>query len=256
MTSILLTRTGAVAEVVLNRPEKKNALRNADWQLLRRTMESLGAEADPARCVLVRGEGGCFSAGHDLSGADARVLDARETITEYVNTALLAVRDIGIPTIAAVAGPCVGGGLGIAMACDIVLAADDAVIGSPFRNIGIMLDAGGHYFLRDRVGHHKASQIIYTGRMFSGREAFDMGLVCEAYAPDALLKEARALAQRIADGPTAAFAASKRILLEAGEYSETLAREAEEQAEIFKTTDAAEGLAAFNEKRKPVFVGH
>ena len=246
MTSILLTRTGAVAEVVLNRPEKKNALRNADWQLLRQTMETFGEEAEPVRCVLVRGEGGSFSAGHNLTGADARVLDAQETITEYVNPALLAIRDLGIPTIAAVAGPCVGGGLGIAMACDIVLAADDAVIGSPFRNIGIMLDAGGHYFLRDRLGHHKAAQIIYTGRMFSGREAFDMGLVCEAYAPDALLNEARALAQRIADGPTAAFAASKRVLLEAGGYAETLAREAGEQAKIFKTTDAAEGLAAFN----------
>ncbi len=255
MTSIQVTRSGAVAEVVLNRPEKKNALRNADWRLLRQTMETLGAEADPVRCVLVRGEGGSFSAGHDLTGADARVLDARETITEYVNPALLAVRDIAIPTVAAVDGPCVGGGLGVAMACDIVLAADDAVLGSPFRNIGIMLDAGGHYFLRDRLGHHKASQIIYTGRMFSGREAFDMGLVCEAYAPDALLNEARALAERIADGPTAAFAASKRILLETSGYAESLAREADEQAEVFKTLDAAEGLAAFNEKRQPVFLG-
>ncbi len=91
----------------------------------------------------------------------------RESITECCTPALLGVRDIASPTVAAVDGPCVGGGLGVAMACDIVLAADDAVLGSPFRNIGIMLDAGGHYFLRDHLGHHKASQIIYTSLLYT-----------------------------------------------------------------------------------------
>lgn len=253
MAAVELEVHGDVAEIVLNRPDKKNALRDEDWLLLRDVVGQ--AERSPARCVLFRGAGDSFCAGWDLSQADAAQVDARKTVGEIVNPALVAIRNLRLPTIAAASGACVGGGLGIAMACDIVLAAEDARFGSPFRNIGILLDSGGHHFLRERLGHYKASQLIYTGKLIDGREAHRIGLVCEVYPAARLLDEARAMAAGIAGGPTAAFVLSKKIMMSGADYKETLALEADGQAEIFATQDAAEGLRAFREKRKPTFIG-
>ena len=252
MASIELHIGDGIAEIVLNRPSRKNALRNEDWLAMRDTVAAL---PDAARCVLMRGEGGAFCAGWDLDQWSEGPVDARHVVGDIVNPALRAIRDIPVPTIAAVEGACVGGGLGIAMACDIVLAAEDATLGSPFRNIGILPDSGAHHFLRERLRHHRASQLIYTGRLFDGAEAHRLGLVCEACPPERLVAEARALAATIASGPTAAFAESKRILLADAGYAETLDLEAEGQGRVFATADAAEGLDAFLAKRKPQFQG-
>lgn len=253
MATIDLVVTDDVAEIVLSRPEKKNALRNEEWTLLRETFERTAGL--PVRCVLLRGEGEDFCAGWDLSQAQVGEVDAAHIIREVVNPALSAIRCFEKPTIAAVKGACLGGGLGIALACDIVLAADTAKLGSPFRNIGIMPDSGAHYFLRERLGHHKASQLIYTGKLMDGNEAHRLGLVCEVRPAASVLEQARTMAAQVASGPTASFVASKRILLEGAGYEQTLALEAGGQAAIFRTADSAEGISAFLEKRKPVFVG-
>lgn len=253
MATIELAVTGDVAEIVLNRPERKNALRNEDWELLRETMEHASARA--VRCVLVRGEGEDFCAGWDLGQASGGGVDAAHVVGDIVNPTLRAIKTFEKPTIAAVKGACVGGGLGIAMACDIVIAADTAALGSPFRNIGILPDSGAHYFLRQRLGHHKASQLIYTGAMIDGNEAHRLGLVCEVRPAASLLDEARVMAVKVASGPTAAFVASKRILLCEPGYEEALSLEAAGQAEIFATADAMEGISAFLQKRKPNFMG-
>jgi len=246
--------SGDVMEIVLNRPSKKNALRNEDWQLLADLAKSVSSSN--ARCLIVRGEGGSFCSGWDLSGRNDANFDARSVVVDYVNPALMALRNIEIPTIAAVSGICLGGGFGIAMVCDIVLTAEDAIFGSPFRSKGIMLDAGGHYFLRDRLGHHKASQFIYTGKMITGGEAHQLGLVCESYPAEKLLEEARLMAQDIASGPTMAFKASKRVLLAGLNYQSSIDMEAREQGLVFETADATEGVSAFLQKRQPVFHGH
>ncbi|WP_137388526.1 enoyl-CoA hydratase/isomerase family protein [Rhodoligotrophos defluvii] len=248
----LFVAEDAVGEIVFNRPDKKNALRNEDWRLLREQLER--ASTLPLRCLLLRGAGEDFCAGWDLGQARGEV-DPADVINGFVNPALQTIRTFAKPTIAAVTGACLGGGLGIAMACDVVLAADTARLGSPFRNIGLLPDSGAHYVLRERLGHHKASQLIYTGKMIDGCEAARLGLVCEVYPAASLLEEARKMAAVIASGPTASFMASKRILLQPADYDETLAREAEGQARIFATADAKEGISAFLQKRKPVFVG-
>ncbi len=251
--TVLLERQGAVAEIAFNRPESKNSLRPQELALLAEHLDAV--EASDARCLLLRGEGGAFSAGRDIAGADPATDDNEALLKDGINPVLKRVKDFPLPTVAAVEGPCLGIGFGLAFACDIVLAADDAVLGSPFRNIGCILDSGGHWFMADRIGTHRTLELIYTGRLISGREASDMGLINRALARLDLLPEARKLAGNIAAGPTIAFKISKRILAEGADYARTLDLEAEGQAEALRTEDGVEGFKAFQEKRRPTFHG-
>ena len=251
--TVLLRFDGHIAEIAFNRPEKKNSLRPAELELLAgRLTEVEGADA---RCLLLRGEGGAFSAGRDIGGVDPATDDAEGYLNDLVGPVLQQLRRLPLPTVALVEGPCLGIGFGLACACDIVLAADDALFGSPFRNIGAVLDSGGHYHLRQRVGVHRAFEMIYTGRLIRGREAAALGLVNHSYPWAELQAEARSLARALANGPTAAFRISKRILLSDLGYDDTLAQEAQGQAEALRTADAREGFAAFREKRPPKFIG-
>ncbi len=114
------------------------------------------------------------------------------------------------PTFAAVHGACLGAGLGLALGCDVVYVADDAKIGSPFARIGAVLDSGGHSFFVSRLGTHRALELIYTGRLLSGIEAAQLGLVNRSMPKDSLVAETRKVAAQVAQGPTAAFMQSKR----------------------------------------------
>ena len=130
-----------------------------------------------------------------------------------------------------------------------------ALRGLSFRNIGAVLDSGGHHAMRDRIGAHRTAELIYTGRLISGSEAAALGLVNRALPAAEIDAAARALARSIADGPTGAFRASKRILGEARSFDEVVAMEAVAQAEAFAGPDGREGVAAFKERRKPKFIG-
>jgi enoyl-CoA hydratase/carnithine racemase len=167
---------------------------------------------------------------------------------------------LNMPSIAAVHGACLGAGLGLAMACDIVYAADDARIGSPFARIGAVLDSGAHRAFVTRVGPHRALELIYTGRLLSGREATEWGLVNRSVAGADLLRRTREMASTIARGPTAAFLESKRIVRrltdEAMTLFELLAAEAAAQGRASRTHDYRDGITAFQEKRKPAFTGN
>lgn len=254
MAILELSRRGAVAEILINRPEKKNALTDADFVALTRLARQIAAS--DARCVMIHGAGGTFCAGRDIGTTDVRTLDAEKLIKEQINPTFLALRAIPVPTIAAVHGPCLGGGLGIAFACDIVLVASDARLGSPFRNIGSIADSGAHHYFVSRLGYHRACELIFTGRFLTGEDAAQTGLVNRAYPAADLIAAARALADDLASGPTAAFACSKRILQGGGPLEQVLDQEAVGQREIFQSTeDAVEGFTAFQQKRKPRFVG-
>ena len=253
MAEIELARHGAVAAILINRPAKKNALRDEDFVAFTKIAREVAL--GDARCVLVSGAGGAFCAGRDIGTTDVATLDAETLIKEQINPLFVALRAISVPTIAAVDGPCVGGGFGIAFACDIVLAAEDARFGSPFRNIGSLPDSGTHYYLAERLGYHRACELIYTGRFLTGREAATAGLINHAYPAGELHAAARAMANLIAEGPTAAFRCSKRILQESGSLPAVLDAEAVGQGQMFKTADSAEGFAAFQQKRKPRFTG-
>jgi 2-(1,2-epoxy-1,2-dihydrophenyl)acetyl-CoA isomerase len=255
--TVLLTIDGGVAELVLNRPEKMNAM-NAT--MVREILESLDSvESSGARALLVRGEGRAFCSGRDLADADPLHEDGEAILRDQLNPLIERLAGLAVPSIAAVHGACMGTGLGLALACDLMYAADDARIGSPFARIGAVLDSGAHAAFVARLGAHRALELIYTGRLLSGREAAEWGLVNRSVAGADLVRRTRELAGIIARGPTAAFLESKRIVRRINDaamsLTDVLVAEAAAQGRASRTHDYQDGIAAFQEKRKPSFIG-
>jgi enoyl-CoA hydratase/carnithine racemase len=255
--TVLLTLEDGVAELVLNRPDKMNAMND---EMVRELNESFDTvDAGGVRAFLVRGEGRAFCSGRDLAGADPLHEDGEAILRDVFNPLMARVAGMAVPTIAAVHGACLGTGLGLALACDVVYAADDARIGSPFARIGAVLDSGAHAAFVARVGPHRALELVYTGRLLSGREAAEWGLVNRSVAGADLVRRVRELAGTIARGPTAAFLESKRMVREilggSPPLATVLAAEAAAQGRASRTHDYQEGITAFQEKRKPAFTG-
>ena len=255
--SVELVVTDSVAEIVLNRPEKMNALNEAAMQTLSERLDE--AEQAGVRALILRGEGRGFSAGRDLSDADPFNEDGEAILGQTINPVIQRVADFPAPTFAAVHGPCLGVGLGLALACDVVYAADDAKIGSPFARIGAVLDSGAHLSFVRRLGSQRALELIYTGTLISGSEAEAWGLINHSLDKANLLERVREAAAAIAQGPTSAFLESKRIVRrienEGIGLAEVLRSEAQAQGAASRTADYREGISAFQDKRSPRFVG-
>lgn len=257
MDTVRYVTVGAVAELVLDRPDKLNAVNDAMAAEIRECVSR--AQQDGARALVVRGEGRGFCAGRDLADAEPGTEDAEAILVETFNPVLRELAELPIPTFAAVHGPALGVGLGLALACDVVFVADDAKLGSPFARIGAVLDSGGHWYFVDRLGPHRALELVYTGRLLSGREAAEWGLVNRALPAGELLDAVQAMATRVAEGPTTAFRLSKQLIrrLDAGgiDLAGVLEAEAAAQGEASRTEDYASGISAFQEKRTPTFSG-
>ena len=222
---------GSLAELVLDRPAKLNSIDEEGAATIRRLLtEAAGAGV---RALVVRGEGRGFCAGRDLSGAQPLTEDGEAILNHHFNPLFCELSAFPAPTFAAVHGPALGVGLGLALACDVVIAADDAKIGSPFARIGAVLDSGAHHHLVRRIGAHRTLELVYTGRLLSGAEAAAWGIVNRAVPAEALLDTVRDMARATAGGPTQAFLASKRIvasiLAGADSLDEVLAAEAAAQ---------------------------
>jgi len=254
--AILLERDAGVAELVLNRPERRNALDEPARSRLASMLDEL--EKDPPRALLVRGEGKGFCAGRDLSDAEPFTEDG-EAILAAMNPTIARLHGLPCPTVAAVQGAALGLGLGLALACDLLLVGEGARIGSPFAAIGAVLDSGSHLFLCNRIGPSRTLELVYTGRFLSGAEAVEWGIANAVHPDDELLGAARALVASIAAGPTRAFLLSKdlvgRIAGAGMDLDEVLAAEAAAQGAAARTQDYGEGMSAFLEKRKPTFTG-
>lgn len=252
-----LTIAHDVATIVLNAPSKLNSL---DEQALRDLDVAYAeAEAAGARALVLRGEGRAFCAGRDISGVDPRDDDVMGYLGGLVTPLLQRMSRFPAPTFAVAHGACLGVGLGLLIATDVVYVAESAKIGSPFAALGATLDSGGHALFLERLGAHKTLDLIYTGRLMSGTEAVASGLFSQVFPDDEVRKATTDAAATAAHGATVAFRASKELV--ARIRDERLALwdavdiENAAQAALCATDDYREGFAAFQEKRKPQFRG-
>jgi 2-(1,2-epoxy-1,2-dihydrophenyl)acetyl-CoA isomerase len=255
--SVELIIEDAVAKVVLNRPEKLNALTREMRVQLRENFERL--RFDPAvRAILVTGEGRAFCTGADVDGMQRGGLRAeREKIMGGSHSFLRVMHAIEKPIIAAVRGPTVGIGWSIALACDLIVASETARFSQIFRRIGLAPDGGAIWFLTRRTGMAKAKELVFTARFVEAQEALSLGLVNEVVPDDQLMVRAEELVADLASGPTFAFGLAKKLfhMASAPSYEDFLDMEAFVQPQLDQTEDHREGVAAFREKRKPNFVG-
>jgi enoyl-CoA hydratase len=248
-------RHEGVALVWLDRPEVLNALDYRTLGELAEALETLDTD-ESVRCVVITGAGDrAFAAGADIKEmADATpvTLSAANNFARWER-----LRRIRVPLIAAVRGFALGGGCELAMACDMVVAAEDATFGQPEIKIGIMPGAGGTQRLTRALGKAKAMELILTGRNFSAREAYERGLVSQIVAREETLNAALSLADEVASMPPLAVRAAKEAINRAHELSLEAGLEFERRNffMLFASEDQKEGMAAFVEKRKPTWKG-
>ena len=248
---------GAVATVTLDRPEALNALTIPMKVALRATFESIAADRS-VRVAILTGSGRAFCAGQDLAeraDPDAPPLDVE--LRERYNPIVSAIRAMDQPVIAAVNGVAAGAGASLAFACDLRVAATDARFVLAFGRIGLVPDSGATWFLPRLVGAARAAEIALIGEPVSAEEALRIGLVASGRARRFLMSEARAMADRLAEGAPRALAMTKHALDRSWSLGldDALDEEATLQGVAGATADHAEGLAAFREKRPPRFSG-
>ena len=254
--SVKLKIENAVATVTLDRPEKMNALSEDMYLELTRIFSELQTDEN-VRAVLVTGTGKAFCSGSDVGSMhNVDMISSRERMRRRYRMVQNLV-NLEKPVIAAVNGACVGIGFSIALACDLIIAANSARFSQIFKKIGLVPDGGSIFFLVQHLGIARAKELVYTARMLPAAEALDWGFVTRV-VPDAdLIASAEALARELADSATYALGLAKKMfqsmytpsleaLFETELLSSTIAR---------LTDDHREGLAAFAEKRKPDFKG-
>ncbi len=248
---------GAVARVVLNRPEKLNALTDEMRALLLEHFTRLKYD-DEVRAIIVTGAGTAFCSGADVGNMGQSDLRARrQRIQRGAHAYVAMLHGIEKPVIAAVRGPAVGVGWSIAMACDLIVASETARFSQIFRRIGLGPDGGAAWFLLQRIPMPLAKELIFSGRMLDAREALAMGLVNQVVPDEQLMEAAETMAADYASGPTFALGLAKKLLHAAAATSlgGFLEMESLTQPQLQVSADHAEGVAAFKEKRKPRFVG-
>jgi 2-(1,2-epoxy-1,2-dihydrophenyl)acetyl-CoA isomerase len=258
--TVIWEQSDGVGWLTLNRPQTLNAWTAQLGSELRDAFE--GEAAEPSvRAVVITGAGRAFSSGADLKAgfdpADDGRPDIRKELHEVYHPAILAVRRLAKPVIAAVNGPAVGIGCSLALACDLVIAAESAFLSLAFVNIGLMPDGGATAFVPPAVGKARAFQMALLGERIAAPQALEWGLVNWVYPDEQLIDEAAALARRLAAGPTRSYASSKRALNNAlyPDLEAQLELEAELQHALGRTDDFLEGAAAFVQRRAPEFGG-
>jgi len=263
-SSFKIEKEGNVTWLILNRPEKRNSM---TWEFFAELSELFGAlDDDPeVRAIVIRAEGKMFTAGLDLVAAASLLGDGSASYREWLRKKILglqegmnAIERCRKPVIASVHGPCIGGGVDLLSACDIRLAARDAIFSIRETRLGIIADVGTLQRLPTIIGHGWTRELALTGRDFTAEEALNMGFIthlCEDR--EALIRETRKLADEIAALPPLAVQGVKDTILHGRDNGihPGLAYIAQKNAALIPNEDMMEAVGAFLEKRKPTFKG-
>ncbi|MEU8245406.1 enoyl-CoA hydratase-related protein [Nonomuraea sp. NPDC048916] len=251
--------TDAVATITLDRPDAMNSL---TAEVKAALLEALRRAADDpeVRAVLLTGSGRAFCAGQDLREHGANLESGRglaNTVREHYNPIVELITTMAKPVVAAVNGVAAGAGAALAFACDLRVASEKAKFAMAFAGIGLAPDSGSSWTLQRLVGAGRAAELMLLGEAFDASRALELGLVTRVVPADDLLKTAQELTVRLAQGPTLAYAATKRALAYAASHSlpETLLVEADLQDECVATRDHQDATKAFLAKERPAFHG-
>lgn len=256
--TILAERTGAVLRITLNRPERLNAASLEMADELRAALYDIG----DARAVLITGAGKGFCSGADLAArGEANAITSKggshQALQNHYNPLVSQILRLPVPVVTAVNGAAAGVGCSIALAGDFVIAGQSAYFLQAFVNIGLVPDGGSTWLLARAIGRARATRMMMLGEKISATQAEEWGLIYKATADEALMDEATALAQKLAEGPTLAYTTVKRNISTAldGTVNDVFLAEAEGQRLAGASADAMEGGMAFVQKRKPTFAG-
>ena len=257
--SLLVEKRGAVGWIIFNQPAKRNAINGAMWRGIAPAMAQFDADRE-VRCIAFRGAGSeAFASGADISEFE-EIRAQKEAVAEYdglLDQVLHAIQDSRKPSLAMIHGFCMGGGLEVALACDLRYCGRSGQFGIPAAKLGLAYNVEGHKRLIETVGHARAREIMFLGRRYSAEEALAMGLVNGVFDDDALEREASSLISQLCNNAPLAIANSKTIIEEyvksAGEPDQ--ARMAAAIERCAKSADYQEGRRAFMEKRRPAFEG-
>jgi enoyl-CoA hydratase len=253
---LLINIENGICTLTINLPQKHNILTRETFTELGSVLRSVGEDGD-SRVVILRGAGEkAFSAGYDI-----KLLTQTEDVDneDPLEEVILAIENCSIPVIAMIYGYCIGAGCGLASACDLRLAADNARLGITAARLGAIYPPGATLSLINLVGITAAKEMLYTGRIYDAREAKETGLVNQVLMRNNLAKVTHDLAREIADNSPLSVRGSKKIISRLSDYRSLNNKEREEflslQKQAAESRDLKEGSKAFSEKRKPVFRG-
>ena len=257
--AVLYTSEDGVGVITLNRPDNRNSMTPELLDAFAEAVRTARSDHE-ARCIVITGSGKCFSAGADFRSQIQR--EGRKGVQAHERSyamyqPFLSVLDIEVPVIAAINGHAIGGGFGLSLACDIRIGNTECKYGANFVRLGLSSGMAISYLLPRIVGPSRAAELMFTGRLFKGAEAAELGLLLEALAPDAVVSRAMELAKTIAGNAPIAVRLTKQALYRGLGWDARggALQEAYAQAATITTSDVQEGIRALLEKRDPQFRG-
>ncbi len=259
MSSILLKIENQIAFITLNRPDVFNSFNREMALLMQDTLDICGNENN-IRAIVITGNGKAFCAGQDIGEITNPEINPgfRKILDDHYNPIIKKIRSIEKPIIGAINGVAAGAGANIALACDIVVASENASFIQAFSKIGLIPDSAGTFFLPRLIGFQRATALMMLGDKVSAEEALNMGMIYKIYPTSFFLEEVTTLASTLANMPTKALGLTKKLMNQSlsNNLEKQLQLESDLQIEASSTNDYKEGVTSFVEKRKPIFKGN